>query len=163
MTGESDGKAPSAWIRVLGIIGAAFLVVYGTIGVLRNDLHVSLSKSSSAGVHLHGPLAWLCFAGLMMMSIGMVGLLAPEFGDGEFNFAARRRRFGPILAVGLAFYVASQVIAGLRSWMSARWARAVSPDDRAFLARQFELMPTFCLDGFVRDTDLPDLWERAKK
>jgi len=115
MTGESDGKAPSAWIRVLGIIGAAFLVVYGTIGVLRNDLHVSLSKSSSAGVHLHGPLAWLCFAGLMMMSIGMVGLLAPEFGDGELNFAARRRRFGPILAVGLAFYVASQVIAGLRS------------------------------------------------
>jgi hypothetical protein len=115
MTDESDGKAPSAWMRVLGSIGAACMVGYGTIGVLRDDLHVSLSKSSSAGVHLHGPLAWLCFAGLMMMSIGIVRFLAPEFGDGEFDFAARRRRFGPIFAVGLAFYVASQVIAGLRS------------------------------------------------
>jgi hypothetical protein len=115
MIDESDDKVPSAWMRVLGIIGAAFMVVYGTIGVLRDDLHVSLSKSSSAGVHLHGRLAWLCFAGLMMMSIGMVGFLAPEFGDGEFDFSARRRRFGPILAAGLAFYVGSQLIAGLRS------------------------------------------------
>lgn len=115
MTDRSDGKAPSVWMRVLGIFGAAFMVVYGTIGVLRDDLHVSLSKSSSAGVHLHGPLAWLCFAGLMMMSIGMVRFLAPEFGDREFDFAARRRRFGPTVVVGLALYVASQVIAGLRS------------------------------------------------
>jgi hypothetical protein len=114
MTDESDGKVPSAWMRFLGIIAAAFMVVYGTIGVLREDLKVSLSKSS-AGVHLHGPLAWLCFAGFMMMSIGGVRFLAPEFGDSKFDFAARRRRFGPIFAVGLAFYVASQVIAGLRS------------------------------------------------
>jgi hypothetical protein len=41
--------------------------------------------------------------------------LAAEFRDGKFDFAARRRRLGPIFAVGLAFYVASQVIAGLRS------------------------------------------------
>ena len=27
-----------------------------------------------------------------MMSIGLVRFLAPEFGDGEFDFAARRRR-----------------------------------------------------------------------
>jgi len=91
------------------------MVVYATIGVLRDDLHVSLSKSSSAGVHLHGPLAWLCFCGLVMTSIGMVRFLAPEFGDGEFDFSARRRRFGPTVVVGLVLYVASQVIAGLRS------------------------------------------------
>jgi hypothetical protein len=115
MTDESDHKTPSAWIRALGILGAAFLVVYGTTGLLRDDLHVSLSKSSSAGVHLHGPLAWACFAGMMMMSIGIVGLLAPELGDGEFDFSARRRRFSPIFVVGAALYVASQVIAGLRS------------------------------------------------
>jgi hypothetical protein len=112
---ESDGRVPSALMRVLGIFGGAFTAVYGTIGVLRNDLNVSLSKSSSAGVHLHGPLAWLCFAGMMMMSIGIVRFLAPEFGDGKFDFAARRRRFGPMFAVGLAFYVTSQVIAGLQS------------------------------------------------
>jgi hypothetical protein len=115
MTDESDDRVPSAWLRVLGIIGAGFLVVYGAIGVLRNDLHVSLSKSSSPGVHLHGPLAWLCFAGMVTMSIGLIGFLAPEFGDGEFDFAARRRRFAPALVVGLVFYVAAQVIAGLRS------------------------------------------------
>jgi hypothetical protein len=115
MTDRSDGKTPSVWMRVLGIFGAAFMVVFGTVGVLRDDLYVSLSKSSSTGVHLHGPLAWLCFAGLTMMSIGMVRFLAPEFGDGEFEFAARRRRFGPAVVVGLALYVASQVIAGLRS------------------------------------------------
>jgi hypothetical protein len=115
MTGESDGRIPSAWMRALGILGAAFMIVYGIVGVLRDDLHVSLSKSSSSGVHLHGPLAWLCFVGLVMMSIGMVRFLAPEFGDGKFDFAARRRRFGPIFAAGLALFVASQVIAGLRS------------------------------------------------
>lgn len=113
MTDQSDARVPSAWMRVLGIIGAAFMVGYGTIGVLRDDLNVSLSKSS-AGVHLYGPLAWLCFAGLMMMSIGLARFLA-EFRHGKFDFAARRRRLGPIFAVGLAFYVASQVIAGLRS------------------------------------------------
>ena len=111
MTEESDHRTPSAWMRVLGILGAAFLVVYGIVGVLRNDLHVSLSKSTSVGVHLHGPLAWACFAGMMLMSIGIVRFLAP--GDGEFDFAARRRRFGPIFVVGGALYVASQVIAGL--------------------------------------------------
>jgi hypothetical protein len=100
-------------MRVLGILGAAFLVVYGIVGVLHNDLHVSLSKPASAGVHLHGPLAWACFAGMMLMSIGIVRFLAP--GDGEFDFAARRRRFGPIILFGGALYVASQVIASLRS------------------------------------------------
>jgi hypothetical protein len=115
MNDDSEGKTPSGWMRVLGIVGAAFMVVYGIKGLLRNDLHVSLSKSSSAGVHLHGALAWLCFAGLMMISIGIVGLLAPEFGDGDFDFAARRRRFGPVFAVGAVFYVVSQVVADLRS------------------------------------------------
>jgi hypothetical protein len=50
-----------------------------------------------------------------MFSIGLVGLVAPALGDGEYDIAARRRRFGPILLVGLAFYVGSTVIAGLRS------------------------------------------------
>ena len=111
----SDGRAPPAWMRVVGIIGAAYVVVYCAIGVWRDDLYVSLSKSSSNGPHLHGPLARLCFAGSVMMSIGIVGFLAPEFGGGAFDAAARRRRFGPIFAVGLAFYVGSPVIAGLRS------------------------------------------------
>jgi hypothetical protein len=115
MTDGSDGKNPSALIRVVGIIGAVFLAVYGTIGVLRDDLHVSLSKSSSVGVHLHGPIAWLCFAGMILMSIGLVGLLAPELGDGEFDFTGRRRRIGPKFVVGVVLYVATQVIAGLRS------------------------------------------------
>ena len=115
MTGEPDDRTPSAWMRALGIVGAAFLVVYGIGGVVRDDLHVSLSKSSSAGVHLHGPLAWLCLVGLVLMSIGLTRFLAPEFGDGKFDFAARRRRFGPIFVVGLALFIASQVIADLRS------------------------------------------------
>jgi hypothetical protein len=114
MTAESDGRVPSAWMRALGIVGAAYIVGYGTIGVLRNDLNVSLSKSS-AGVHLHGSLAWLCFAGMIMMSSGLARFLAPDLAGGQFDFAARRRRFGPTFALGLAFYIASQVIAGLRS------------------------------------------------
>lgn len=113
MTDGSGVETPSALIRVVGIIGAVCLAVYGTIGVLRDDLHVSLSKSSSAALHLHGLLAWLCFAGIIMMSIGMVGLLAPAFGDGEFAFAWRRRRFGPTFVVGLLLYVTTQVIVGL--------------------------------------------------
>lgn len=113
MTNGSDVNAPSALIRIVGIIGAVWLALYGTIGVLRNDLHVSLSKSSSAGLHLHGFLAWLCFAGMIMMSLGMVGLLAPQFGEGEFDFAGRRRRFGPTFVVGVLFYVITQLIVGL--------------------------------------------------
>jgi hypothetical protein len=114
VTDDSDGKTPSLWMRVFGVVGAACMVVYGIIGVCRDDLHVSLTKSG-AGVHLHGPLAWLCFAGMMMMSLGLIRFLAPEFGDGGFDFAARRRRFGPVFAFGLAFFVAAQAIAGLRS------------------------------------------------
>ena len=114
MNNESDWRVPSAWMRFLGIMGSAFIAVYGTIGVLRDDLEVSLSKSG-AGVHLHGGLAWLCFAGMMMMSIGIVRFLGTTPGNGNFEFDERRRRFGPIVAIGLALYVASQAIAGLRS------------------------------------------------
>jgi hypothetical protein len=102
-------------MRVLGVLGAAFLAVYGTVGVLRNDLRVSLSKSSGAGMHLHGTLAWICFAGLLMMSTGLAGLLGPEFGAGDYDFAVRRRRFGPIFVVGVLVYGGPQVIAGWRS------------------------------------------------
>jgi uncharacterized membrane protein YidH (DUF202 family) len=115
MSDESDGKTPSAWMRALGIIAATCMVGYGALGVARNDLHVSLSKSSSAGVHLHGLLAWLCFAGMIMLSVGIIRFLAPEFGDGQFDFAERRRRFGPLIVVGVVLYVATQMIAGLRS------------------------------------------------
>ena len=114
VTDESDRKVPSPWMRFLGIIAAAFIAAYGTIGVLRNDLRVSLSKSS-AGVHFHGRLAWLCFAGMMLMSIGLIRFLGPASGDGKFDFDRRRRRFGPIVAVGLTLYAASQAIADLRS------------------------------------------------
>jgi hypothetical protein len=114
VTDESDWRVPSPWMRFLGIMGAAFIGVYGTIGVLRDDLNVSLSKSG-AGVHLHGRLAWLCFAGMMMMSIGLIRFLGPASGDGKFDFDRRRRRFGPMVAVGLTLYAASQAIADLRS------------------------------------------------
>jgi hypothetical protein len=114
VTDESDWRVPSPWMRFLGIMGAVFIAVYGTIGVLRDDLNVSLSKSG-AGVHLHGRLAWLCFAGMMMMSIGLTRFLGPASGDGKFDFDRRRRRFGPMVAVGLTLYVASQAIADLRS------------------------------------------------
>lgn len=39
MNDDSEGKTPSGWMRVLGIVGAAFMVVYGIKGLLRNDLH----------------------------------------------------------------------------------------------------------------------------
>ena len=50
LTDGTDGKAPSVWIRAVGIIGAVYLVVYGAIGLWRDDLLVSLSKSSGNGV-----------------------------------------------------------------------------------------------------------------
>jgi hypothetical protein len=52
---------------------------------------------------------------MMMMSIGLIRFLGPASGDGKFDFDERRRRFGPIFAVGLALYAASQAIADLRS------------------------------------------------
>jgi hypothetical protein len=98
-------------MRWVGIIAAAFIAIYGAIGVLRNDLKVSLSKSGP-GVHLHGFLAWLCFTGMMMMSIGLIRFLSPPYDNGEFDFDERRRRFGPLVFIGLGLYVASQSFAG---------------------------------------------------
>jgi hypothetical protein len=112
MMDEYDDRVPSPLLRFLGIMAAAFLFLYGAVGVLHNDLKVTHSKSGP-GVHLHGPLAWVCFAGMVMMSIGFVRFLAP--GDGKFDFSARRRRFGPLVLVGLVLYLAAQAIAGLRS------------------------------------------------
>jgi hypothetical protein len=111
---ESDWRIPSVGMRLFGIVSAAFMAIYGAIGVLRNNLNVSLSKSG-AGVHLHGFLAWLCFVGMMMMAVTVVRFLGPPFDDGMFNFDERRRRFGPLFFIGLGLYVASQVIAGGRS------------------------------------------------
>jgi len=93
-------------MRVLGILAAACMAIYGFIGVLRNDLKVSLSKSGP-GVHLHGYLAWICFTGMMMMSMGVVRFLSPPYVDGRFAFDERRRRFGPIFFIGLVLYGAS--------------------------------------------------------
>jgi hypothetical protein len=111
---ESDWRVPSVGMRLFGIVAAPFMAIYGAIGVLRNDLDVSLSKSG-LGVHLHGFLAWLCFVGMMMMSVGVVRFLSPPFDNGKFDFDERRRRFGPIFFIGLGLYIASQAIAGGRS------------------------------------------------
>jgi len=81
--------------------------------VLRNDLKVSLSKSGP-GVHLHGYLAWICFTGMMMMSMGVVRFLSPPYVDGRFAFDERRRVSGPIFFIGLVLYGASQSMAGPR-------------------------------------------------
>jgi hypothetical protein len=112
MTDEYDGKFPSPLVRILGIVAAAFVSVYGAIGVLRNDLYASLSKSGG-GVHLHGPLAWLCFGGMLMMSLAAVRIL--RSGDGKLDFYERRRQQGPIFVIGLVLYAASQMIADWRS------------------------------------------------
>jgi hypothetical protein len=111
MFDAADDRVPSTWKRVLAMIGAVFMVGYGAVGVWRNDLHVSLSKSSSPGVHLHGFLAWLCFAGMLMMSVGLALFVAPKSDEREFDFEARRRRHGPMFFVGLALFVAAQAIA----------------------------------------------------
>jgi len=110
VSGDSDWRVPSPWARGLGILAAAFIAGYGAVGVLRNDLIVSLAKSS-AGVHLHGSLAWLCFAGILMMAVGMVRFLGPPFDDGNFDFDKRRGRFGPIFAIGLGLMVFSHSMA----------------------------------------------------
>jgi hypothetical protein len=101
-------------MRLFGIIAAAVMAIYGAIGVVRNDLNVALSKSG-VGVHLHGYLAWLCFVGMMMMSVGLVRFLSTPIDGGTFDFDERRRRFGPIFFIGLGLYVVSQAIAGGRS------------------------------------------------
>ena len=48
-----------------------------------------------------GGLAWLCFIGMMMMAVGMVRFLGPPFGDGNFDFDERRRRYGPMFVIGV--------------------------------------------------------------
>jgi hypothetical protein len=98
-------------MRVLGLVGSLFMIGYGLVGLWRNDLHVSLSKAANSGVHLHGILAWLCFAGMATMSIGMARFVAWESGEREFDFDARRRRHGPMIFGGLALFVAAQAIA----------------------------------------------------
>ena len=112
MTDEYDGRFPSPLGRILGSVAAAFIVVYGAIGVLRNDLYASLSKSGG-GVHLHGPLAWLCFGGMLMMSLGAVRIL--RSGDGKLDFYERRSQQLPIFVIGVLLYAASQMIANWRS------------------------------------------------
>lgn len=110
MSIESDWRVPSPLLRGVGIMAAAFIAIDGFIGVMRNDLEVSVAKSG-VGVHLHGRLAWLCFIGMMMFAVGMVRFLGPPFGDGNFNFDQRRGRFGPIVLIGLGLYGASYGIA----------------------------------------------------
>jgi hypothetical protein len=101
--------ADEFWKRFLGIMAAAFLAIYGAVGVLRDDLDASLSKSGR-GVHLHGPLAWLCFAGMIVMSIAAIRIFGPAPGVGKFNFDERRIRFGPLFGIGLVLYATSQII-----------------------------------------------------
>jgi hypothetical protein len=112
MTDEYDGRFPSPLVRILGIAAAAFIAVLGAIGVLRNDLYASLSKSGG-GVHLHGPLAWLCSGGMLMMSLGAIRIL--RSGYGKLDFYERRSQQGPIFVIGLVLHAASQMIASWRS------------------------------------------------
>jgi hypothetical protein len=111
----SDDRVPAPWKRVLGIVAAVFMVGYGMVGLWRNDLHVSLSKTANSGVHLRGILAWLCFAGMVMMALGLTRFVAWKSGEREFDFDARRRRHGPMFFGGLAVFVVTQAIA---DWLS---------------------------------------------
>jgi hypothetical protein len=97
-------------MRVVGTLAAVFIAGYGLMGVMRNDLEVSLSKSGP-GVHLHGSLACLCCAGMLLMSIGLIRFLGPLPDDDGFDFDARRGRFGPMVLCGLILYALAQVMA----------------------------------------------------
>jgi hypothetical protein len=108
MTDEYDGSFPSPLARVLGTVAATFIAVYGAIGVLRNDLYASLSKSGG-GVHLHGPLAWLCFGGMLLMSLGAVRVLRSS--DRKLDFYERRNQQAPIFVIGLVLYAAALMLA----------------------------------------------------
>ena len=94
-------------MRVVGLMIAAFIAVSGLIGVLRNDLPISMSKSSVGVLHLHGRLAWLCFTGMMMFSAGTVLFVGPPFGEGKFDFDERRFRFGWMVLIGVGLMGAS--------------------------------------------------------
>ena len=91
MTEDYNGRIPSRLMRFMGPLAAAFTAMYGVVGVLHDDLQFSLSKSAG-GAHLNAPLAWTCYAGMIMMSIAIIRLLAAEPGDWEFDWSESRWR-----------------------------------------------------------------------
>lgn len=110
MTDDIESSFPSPLLRALGTLAAGFIAVYGTIGVLRNDLRVSLGKSSQI-VHLHGFLALLCYGGMIMMSVGAFRLLYPGSKDAKLDFFERRARHGLPMVLGLVIYAGAQLFA----------------------------------------------------
>jgi hypothetical protein len=103
---ESDWKLPSILLRCVGIAAAARLTLYGFIGVMRNELAITRFELNVGVMVIHGALAWLCFTGIMMMTVGIFRLLGPPFGDGTFDFEERRHRFGWIVLIGVGLFAA---------------------------------------------------------
>jgi hypothetical protein len=112
VTRESVPGIESPWIRCLGILAAAFVALYSFIGAVRNDLLVSFAKSD-ARVHLHGPLAWVACAGMIMMAVGVIRILGPGSGDDAFNLDERRQRYRPLAVLGLVICAAAR---GFATW-----------------------------------------------
>ena len=104
----------STLLRLVGIVAAALIALYGFVGFMRNDLAVPpMSKHSTiALLHYHGGLAWLCFTGMTLLAVGIFRLLGPPFGDELFDFADRRHRFSWIVLIGLGLFCAPQGILG---------------------------------------------------
>ena len=110
MAREAIPTYPGPAVRVLGVLAAGFLIVDGAIGVARNDLAAGLVRSGPI-VHLHGFLAWICYGGLLMMSLGIVRLCFPAPGTEHLDFFERRARYGLPAVLGIMIYVGAQLFA----------------------------------------------------
>lgn len=88
--------------QVIFVVFSIFLLVYGTTGIINDDLFIlggsngSRSRAATVrtGVHLHGPAAWCIYAGMLCAVACMVSMVIDHYDkrDNEIQY----KRFAEI-------------------------------------------------------------------
>jgi hypothetical protein len=100
--------------RIFFILLSGVLLVYGTLGILHDDLYIRLPRTrrsilhdASPGTHLQGVAAWMMYCAMLLAVISMVSVIVDHYDkrDNEINYKrfARRTLLGAWGIASLAF------------------------------------------------------------
>jgi hypothetical protein len=100
--------------RIIFILLSGALLIYGTLGVLHDELYIRLPRTrrsilhdDNPGTHLHGIAAWMMYCAMLLAVISMVSVIVDHYDkrDNEINYKrfARRTLLGAWGIASLAF------------------------------------------------------------
>jgi len=66
--------------RVVNILMSAFLIIYGTVGIYRDDIYYP-GRQGRPGIHFQGGPAWILYAAMICATLNLLSVVADHYDE----------------------------------------------------------------------------------